>query len=76
MKKREDNKSNTFTSAQEGQPDFINKLFDIDGVKSIFYVMDFISVDKEDNADWNNILIKFNLLLNKYLQGDMHLWKY
>lgn len=74
--KREDNKSNTFTSAQEGQPDFINKLFDIDGVKSIFYVMDFISVDKEDNADWNNILIKFNLLLNKYLQGDMHLWKY
>ena len=31
--------------------------------------MDFISVDKEDNADWNNILIKFNLLLNKYLQG-------
>ncbi|MDR5621733.1 NifU N-terminal domain-containing protein, partial [Staphylococcus haemolyticus] len=44
------------TSAQEGQPDFINKLFDIDGVKSIFYVMDFISVDKEDNADWNNIL--------------------
>ena len=67
--KREDNKSNTFTSAQEGQPDFINKLFDIDGVKSIFYVMDFISVDKEDNADWNNILIKFNLLLNKYLQG-------
>ncbi|MDQ7227468.1 NifU N-terminal domain-containing protein, partial [Staphylococcus haemolyticus] len=22
----------------------------------IFYVMDFISVDKEDNADWNNIL--------------------
>ncbi|MDM3981868.1 NifU N-terminal domain-containing protein, partial [Staphylococcus haemolyticus] len=53
---REDNKYNTFTSAQEGQPDFINKLFDIDGVKSIFYVMDFISVDKEDNADWNNIL--------------------
>ena len=42
--------------AQGGQPDFINKLFDIDGVKSIFYVMDFISVDKEDNADWNNIL--------------------
>lgn len=55
-KKREDNKSNTFTSAQEGQPDFINKLFEIDGVKSIFYVMDFISVDKEDNADWNIIL--------------------
>ena len=54
--KREDNKSNTFTSTQEGQPDFINNLFEIDGVKSIFYVMDFISVDKEANADWNNVL--------------------
>ena len=61
--KREDNKSNTFL--QEGQPDFINKLFDIDGVKSIFYVMDFISVDKEDNADWNNILHPNLVLFNK-----------
>ena len=67
--KREDNKSNTFTSAQEGQPDFINKLFDIDGVKSIFYVMDFISVDKEDMQIGIIFFLKFNLLLNKYLQG-------
>ena len=49
---REDMKSNTYTSAEEGQPEFINALFDIEGVKSIFYVMDFISVDKEDEADW------------------------
>lgn len=53
---REDMKSNTYTEAQEGQPDFINALFDIDGVKSIFYVMDFISVDKEDQADWNTLI--------------------
>lgn len=53
---REDMKSNTYTETQEGQPEFINALFDIDGVKSIFYVMDFISVDKEDQADWNTLI--------------------
>ncbi|AXV42390.1 NifU N-terminal domain-containing protein [Staphylococcus warneri] len=53
---REDMKSNTYTSAEEGQPEFINALFDIEGVKSIFYVMDFISVDKEDEADWQTLI--------------------
>ncbi|MEJ7459354.1 NifU N-terminal domain-containing protein [Staphylococcus warneri] len=53
---REDMKSNTYTSAEEGQPEFINALFDIEGVKSIFYVMDFISVDKEDQADWQALI--------------------
>ena len=51
--KRKDNQSNTYTSAQDGQPDFINRLFDIEGVKSVFYVMDFISVDKEEYANWD-----------------------
>jgi len=53
---REDMKSNTYSSAEEGQPEFINALFDIEGVKSIFYVMDFISVDKEDQADWQTLI--------------------
>ena len=56
--KREVNKSNTFTSAKEGQPDFINRLFEIEGVKSVFYVMDFISVDKNDDANWDDLLPK------------------
>ena len=34
--KREDNKSNTFTYIEEQQPQFINDLLAIDGVKSIF----------------------------------------
>lgn len=53
---RQDNSSTRYTSAKEGQPDFINRLFEIDGVKSIFYVMDFISVDKEDDANWDDLL--------------------
>lgn len=56
--KRKDNQSNTYTSAQDGQPDFINRLFDIEGVKSVFYVMDFISVDKEEYANWDDFVPK------------------
>ena len=41
---RQDNSSTTYTAAQEGQPE------------SIFYVLDFISIDKEDNANWNELL--------------------
>ena len=56
--KRKDNQSNTYTSAQDGQPDFINRLFDIEGVKSVFYVMDFISVDKEEYANLDDLVPK------------------
>lgn len=63
--KREDNKSNTFTKADDNQPEFINRLFEIDGVKSIFYVMDFISVDKEDEKDWNDLIPKIESTFNE-----------
>ncbi|MEJ7208075.1 NifU N-terminal domain-containing protein [Staphylococcus capitis] len=61
---RQDNSSTTYTSAKEGQPEFINRLFDIDGVKSIFYVMDFISVDKEDDANWDDLLPQIQAAFN------------
>ena len=56
--KREDNKSNTFTYIEEQQPQFINDLLAIDGVKSIFYVMDFLAIDKEPKSDWEVVLLK------------------
>lgn len=61
---RQDNSSTTYTSAKKGQPEFINRLFDIDGVKSIFYVMDFISVDKEDDANWDDLLPQIQAAFN------------
>ena len=61
---RQDNSSTTYTSAKEGQPEFINRLFDIDGVKSIFYVMDIISVDKEDDANWDDLLPQIQAAFN------------
>lgn len=39
--KRKDNKSNTYTTILDNQPKFINDVLAVDGVKSIFYVMDF-----------------------------------
>lgn len=45
--KRQDNKSNTYTSIQDGQPHFINDILAIEGVKSIFHVMDFFSCRQE-----------------------------
>jgi len=63
-KKREDNQSNTYTSINEGQPDFINDVLAIDGVKSIFHVMDFLAVDKKPKFDWEEVLHKVTATLN------------
>ncbi|MEB7038138.1 conserved virulence factor C family protein [Staphylococcus gallinarum] len=54
--KRQDNKSNTYTSIQDGQPHFINDILAIEGVKSIFHVMDFLAVDKKPKFDWEEVL--------------------
>lgn len=55
-KKREDNQSSTYTKVKDGQPDFINRLLEVEGVKSIFHVIDFLAVDKAPKADWETLL--------------------
>lgn len=54
--KRSDNQSNTYTEVKETNPKFINDLLALEGVKSIFYVMDFLAIDKEPRANWENVL--------------------
>lgn len=51
-----DNIPNTYTKVKEGQPDFINAVLDVEGVKSIFQAMNFISVDKNSEVDWDTLL--------------------
>ncbi|PTE43513.1 conserved virulence factor C family protein [Staphylococcus equorum] len=63
--KREDNKSNTYTAVAEEQPHFINDLLAIEGVKSIFYVMDFLAVDKKPKFDWEDVLPNVTATLNE-----------
>ncbi|MDW8798821.1 NifU N-terminal domain-containing protein [Staphylococcus pseudoxylosus] len=52
----EDYKPNTYTSVKEGQPDFINAILDLEGIKSIFQAMNFISVDKKSDSNWDDLL--------------------
>lgn len=61
--KREDSQSNTYSSIAEGQPGFINDVLEIDGVKSIFHVMDFLAVDKKPKFDWEDVLPKVTATL-------------
>ena len=54
--KKQDMKSNTYSTVHETNPAFINALLQIEDVKSIFHVMDFISVDKTPKSDWEVVL--------------------
>lgn len=53
-----DNKSATYKSIDDNQPEFINALLAIDEVNSIFYALDFISIDKLPKADWEALIPK------------------
>ncbi len=47
----------TYTSKNvEHAPSYIQKLFKIEGVKSIFQTVDFISIDRFPKGDWKKIL--------------------
>lgn len=61
---RKDNKSNTYTSILDEQPKFINDVLAIEGVKSIFYVMDFLAIDKKPKYDWEILLPEVTATLN------------
>lgn len=60
-----DNKPNTYTKVKEGQPDFINAVLDVEGVKSIFQAMNFISVDKNSEVDWDTLLLNITKALEE-----------
>ncbi|WP_251942944.1 MULTISPECIES: conserved virulence factor C family protein [Staphylococcus] len=62
--KRQDNQSNTYNKPQDNQPQFINDLLSIDGVKSIFHVMDFLAIDKQPKYDWEDVLPIITSTLN------------
>lgn len=49
--------SRNFTKEkQENAPEYIQKLLSIDGVKGVFQVADFISLERNPKTDWRNIL--------------------
>ncbi|QLK86174.1 conserved virulence factor C family protein [Staphylococcus sp. 17KM0847] len=62
--KRQDNQSSTYTEKHEDQPAFINALLALDGVKSIFHVLDFLAIDKTPKSDWEDVLPHITATLN------------
>ena len=50
-------KAVTYTSdARAGCPEFVGKLVDIEGIKSVFVCGDFITLNKDPRADWQPIM--------------------
>ncbi|WP_436881585.1 NifU N-terminal domain-containing protein [Staphylococcus gallinarum] len=62
---REGNQSNTYNAVKEDQPAFINALLAIEEVTSIFYVMDFLAINKSDISDWDTIIPKITETLEE-----------
>ncbi|MBF0719304.1 conserved virulence factor C family protein [Mammaliicoccus sciuri] len=54
--KKEDRSSNTYTEVNDHNPEFINRILQLDGIKSVFHVMDFIAVDKHPKENWDTLL--------------------
>ena len=61
-------KSGSFevTKKDETNNDLINNLFSVSGVESIFLGKDFISVNKQDNVEWEEIKHIIILLINDF----------
>lgn len=54
--KKEDRSSKTYTEINDHNPEFINRILQLEGVKSVFHVMDFIAVDKRPKENWDTLL--------------------
>ncbi|MCE4957028.1 virulence factor [Macrococcoides caseolyticum] len=63
--KKDDMKSTTYQTINDQQPSFINALLEIEEVKSIFHVMDFISIDKSPKSDWEMVLPKIKAVFDQ-----------
>lgn len=54
--KKEDRTSQTYTEVNDHNPEFINRILQLDGIRSVFHVMDFIAVDKKGKENWDTLL--------------------
>jgi len=61
----DDFKPNTYSKVKDDQPDYINEILKIDGIASIFQAMNFISVDKKSDVEWDDLLPKVTDTLNE-----------
>jgi len=51
-------RSNYKKGQEEGVPPVIRRILDIDGVKGVYHVADFLAVERHGKTDWQDILPK------------------
>lgn len=51
---------------QDGAPLYIRQLLDIEGIKSVFQVADFISVERNPKSDWQEVLADVRKVLEEF----------
>ena len=58
----------SFSSAEEAEPNALAKaIFAAGGVKSVFMVKDFVTVTRDDSADWGKLAPKVTKAIKKAL---------
>ncbi|MCG3398869.1 conserved virulence factor C family protein [Staphylococcus massiliensis] len=67
---REGNQSDTYSSVNENNPQFINDLLELEGIRSIFHVMDFLAIDKKPKFEWDDVLPQITSTLNEENQTN------
>lgn len=62
-----DGERGTYTKENQHEaPDYVRQLLDIEGVKSVFQVADFISVERNAKTDWQEILAEVRQVFDDY----------
>ncbi|MBU9723891.1 MULTISPECIES: conserved virulence factor C family protein [Bacillaceae] len=64
-------KSHNYTKTNtEGAPDFVKKIFEVEGVKGVYHVADFIAVERNAKYDWKVILPKVRAVFGEVEESN------
>lgn len=62
--------SKSYFSPDEADTPLAESLFSVDGVASLFFLNNFITVGKEQEADWNVLVPRIQHLIESHFSGD------
>lgn len=61
---KEGARSSTYDRVSDDNPDFINEILNLEGVRSVFHALNFITVDKKADAEWGTLLEDVEGIIN------------
>lgn len=53
---KEGSRSATYDRIEDDNPKFINDLLKIEGVRSLFHAINFVTVDKKSDYEWDQLI--------------------